>query len=188
MPLICRVELDKKKGIVLTVENEDGKITQTVEMDGTSIITKNKGDKETSTITQKEDSITIKCKTFKIEAETITCESEKASLHKSKDTFDIQSAKDMMLKTDAKLAAKATKNAEMSGKNIKLSGQTNAEMSGTNAKVKGSSKAEIDGAQLAMAGKTKADLTGAIVNVKADGVLTVEGKQTSVKGLQLSVG
>lgn len=57
--LVCRIELDKEKGIILTVENDDQKITQTIVMDGTNITTTVKGSDHTSAITQKKDGIQI---------------------------------------------------------------------------------------------------------------------------------
>ncbi len=62
--LVCRVELDKEKGLVFTVENKDGSITQTAVLDGESITLTNKGKDDVSSITQKPDSIAIKCKSF----------------------------------------------------------------------------------------------------------------------------
>ena len=105
--LVCRIELDKEDGLILTVENGDASITQTIVMDGTSIKTTVAGQSETSTITQKQDSIAVKCKTFTLDAETITCESEKKTLHKSGQDFDINSGKNLNISaaSDAKYKA-----------------------------------------------------------------------------------
>ncbi|MBL0732354.1 MAG: hypothetical protein JJW03_05835 [Desulfosarcina sp.] len=105
--LVCRIELDKKDGLILTVENGDASITQTIVMDGTSITSTVKGKSETSTITQKQDGIAVKCKTFTLDAETITCESEKKTLHKSGEDFDINSGKNLNISaaSDAKYKA-----------------------------------------------------------------------------------
>jgi len=125
--LVCRVELDKQKGLILTVENKEGKITQTAVLDGESITLTSKGEKETSTITQKPDSITIKCKDFTLESETITCKSTKDTLHKSEQKFDLQSTKDMTLKSSAKYTADATGDVSVSGKKVAVSAQDKAE-------------------------------------------------------------
>ena len=55
--LVCRIELDKMTGAKVTIENADGKITQTIHMDGTKITTKIQGEKDTSTIEQIADTI-----------------------------------------------------------------------------------------------------------------------------------
>ena len=49
--LVCRIELDKMTGAKVTIENER-KITQTIHMDGTQILTKVQGEQATSTIVQ----------------------------------------------------------------------------------------------------------------------------------------
>jgi hypothetical protein len=71
--LVCTVEMSKKRGISLTVEDIAAGITQTITMDGTTLVLKvarKVAGKETaSTFTQKADSIAIKCKDFSIEAE-----------------------------------------------------------------------------------------------------------------------
>ena len=116
--LVCRVELNEELGLILTVENKEGKITQTAVLDGESITITSKGEKETSTITQKPDSIAIKCKDFTLESETITCKSSKDTLHQSEQKFDVQSTKDMTLKSSAKYTADATGDVSVSGKKV----------------------------------------------------------------------
>ena len=180
--LVCRIELNKTSGITVTVNNEDGKIVQTMVMDGTSITTTCKGDKETSTITQKQDSIAIKCKDFSIDAETINCKSSKTTKHESKDTFDIISTKDMSLKSSANTNIKATSDIKISGKNITDSAQMNSKTSATNVELSGKSKVKASGAQLELAGSGQAKMSGAMIEIKASGILTVKGNLTNVEG------
>src|SRR5688572_8789601 len=96
--LVCQVELDTTDatgGVKVTIENEDAKITQTMHFNGTKILTSvAKEGAETSKIEQLFDSITITCKTFAVNAETITCKSTKASKYQSDDVLDIKSVKD----------------------------------------------------------------------------------------------
>src|SRR5689334_18530626 len=106
--LVCTVELSKETGISVKVENADAGITQTLTMDGTTMILKVAGKEDTSTITQKADSIAIKCKDFSIEADnTITCTSKKATKHQSDDAMTLQSTKDLTLSSSAKLVQSA---------------------------------------------------------------------------------
>src|SRR4029450_5593330 len=91
--LICWVELKKTNGdgITINVQNDSGKVTQTIPLDGTpltvtvkgedststitqdatKIIHEVKGPQETSTITQVQDKITVKVKAFEVDAETV---------------------------------------------------------------------------------------------------------------------
>ena len=146
--LICRVELNKTTGITVKVENQEGKITQTIVMDGTSIITTCKGNAQTSTITQKEDSIVIQCKDFKVEAETIYCKSTKTTKHESLDTMDILSTKDMTLKSSAKLTETATSDVSVSGANITEKADSKVSLSGINIDIKGTAEIKAAGAQI----------------------------------------
>ena len=175
--LVCKVELDKQKGITVTVDNEDGKITQTVTMDGTTLTIKVKGEQDTSTWTQKADSIAIKCKTFTLDAETITCTSDKATKHESKDIFSVKSAKDMTLKTDAKLTAEATQDMSHAGMNVKIEAKQAVSIKGpTGVKIEApGGEAKMEGLTLALKGNTGAKLEGLKVDVKADTMLNAEG-------------
>ena len=167
--LVCRIELDKEQGLILTVENGDDAITQTIVMDGNSIITTVNGKDETSTITQKQDSIAIKCKTFTLDAETIACESEKETLHKSGQDFDIQS-----------------------GQNLNVSAGSDAEYKADNTDIKSTSATTIKGGE--NAALNLSDLPGAVLeggSIKLDskglmdlvskGIATLEGNLVEIK-------
>ncbi|GIW70579.1 MAG: hypothetical protein KatS3mg102_0121 [Planctomycetota bacterium] len=180
--LVCRVELDKNKGITLTVENADGKITQTVQMDGTAIITTVKGDQQTSTITQKQDSIAIQCKEFTLEAETITCKSSKDTLQQAQGKYTVESSQDLSLDSKAKLLAKAAQDMGLEGLKIELKARTDAIIDALNFSGKSRLKGEIDCTQLKLNGKGQAELAGAQVRVAGQAQTAVEGGLTQVKG------
>src|SRR5437773_9450972 len=125
--LVCTVELNVTGGITVTIDNPDGKIKQTMAFNGTTIVTTvaDTGDtSKTSTITQKTDAVEIKCKNFKVEAETIDCKSTKTTKHTSEDTFDIKATKDCTVTGDAKIVLKATGDLEEDGANVKIKAQT----------------------------------------------------------------
>jgi hypothetical protein len=186
--LVCKIELNKTTGIKITVENADGKITSTIHMDGSKILTTVKGEQETSTIEQKPESITIKCKDYTLEATgTITCKSQKATKFESQDTFDIKSTKDCTIKTDAKLVEEATQDASLKGMNVKIEAKTNFEAKGTNTKVEGTAKGDYKAAQIKIEGSAQTDMKGAIVKVAADGMMNVEGQLTTLKGQMTNV-
>ena len=135
--LVCRVELDKTKGLILTVENGQDKITQTIVMDGTSITTTVKGQSETSKITQKDSSIQIDCKSFTLNADTIQCKSKGATSHESGQNLEIKSSKNINVSAtgDTKMKAmntdlESTSESKISGMTVKISGKASAEVKG----------------------------------------------------------
>jgi hypothetical protein len=137
--LVCTVEMSKDAGITIKVENAGAAITQTITMDGTTLIMKVVGSGHTSTFTQNADSIAIKCKDFSIEAdETITCTSGKATSHHSGDVFSLESTKDMTLTSSAKLVQSAKLDLTVSGANVKATAQSAASVKGLTAELAGS--------------------------------------------------
>lgn len=165
--LVCRVELDKSKGIILTVENSADKITQTITMDGKQIETVVKGD-NTSKITQTKDGITIDCKSFTLNAETIKCVSSKATDHESGQDFTVNSKKNLNLsaQSDTKLkaanvTADATSAAKVNGMTVTVSGSTSAEMKAASIKVN----------------------SQGMLDLKASGIVNVDGATVNVKNM-----
>ena len=99
--LVCRIDLNKAGGITITVENADAEIVQTAVLDGTSITLTCEGSDAASMITQDAESISIKCNDFTVDAETITLQSSRDTLHKSDMHFDIESGGDLTLDSSA---------------------------------------------------------------------------------------
>ncbi len=163
--LVCRVELDKKKGIVLTVENSEGKITQTVVMDGTKITATVKGANDTSTITQQEDGIQIDCKAFTLHAETITCVSKKETTHESGEDFTIKSKG-----------------------NLNASAVSDATYKAMNSAMESSSETKIGGMSLKLSGTTSAELKGAMITVDASATMDLKSKIGNLKGFNVNIG
>ena len=194
--LVCRVKLNKESGLTFTVENKDGKITQTAVLDGKTITITCKGDKETSTITQKPDGISIQCKDFVLDAETITCKSTKNSVYKSDEKIDIESTIDMNLKSSAKLTGQATSDTKISGKKVSLSANSKAELSGANTSISATGKTEVKGMDLKLSGTTKAEMDGlqvkisskGILDLEATGIVNLKGQMANVKGTLTKVG
>ena len=195
--LVCRIELDKDKGIILTVENKDGKITQTAVMNGESITFTSEGEEETSTITQKPDSVVIQCKDFTLDAETITCKSTKDTLHQSDGKFDIKSTQDMTLTSKAKLTEDATSDVSVSGMKVSVSAKDKAEISGLNTAVKATAKMEVEGVTLALKGTGQAEMEGGasvkvsskgMLNLESTGVTTLKGSMTNIQGTMVKLG
>ncbi|HOC58949.1 MAG TPA: hypothetical protein PKN70_03305 [Smithellaceae bacterium] len=162
--LVCRVELDKNKGIILTVENSSDKITQTITMDGKMIETVVKGD-STSKITQTKDGITIDCKSFAVNAETIKCVSSKTTDHESSQDFTVNSKK-----------------------NLNLSAKSDAVVKGINITNEASSALKVKGMTVAVSGSSSAEVKAASVKVDAQGTLDLNSSgMTNLTGSMVKV-
>ena len=167
--LVCRVELDKQDGIILTVENGDEGITQTIVMDGTSITTTVEGPIETSMITQEQDSIAINCKTFTLDAETITCKSTMDTKHESTMAFNIKSGTSLDIEATADATYKAlnatiesTVQTGVSGKVLDLEGTGSAELKGGKVKVESKGLLDLISSGMATIKGSVIKLTGAL--------------------------
>lgn len=194
--LVCRVVMSKTEGVTVTVENADGKITQTVTMDGTTLTLKVAGQSDTSTWTQKADSIHIKCKEFKLDAETITCTSTQDSKWTSQAKLSLTSTQDMALKTDAVLDMKATSDAKLKAMSVDVKADTDVKLKGLNFSAEGSVGAKLKAAQVEIQGQAKVGMKAPMVEIKADAMLTAEssgvaqlkGAITTVAGSLVKVG
>lgn len=200
--LTITLVMDKTKGngVLLTVQNDDDKITQTWLLDGTQIVTTVKGQQETSTITQKQDSIAIKCKTYTVDAETITQKSTKASDYESQDTMTIKSTKAMTIESQDVLSSKAMKDFSItsdtgdvaikaSASNVKVTATQNFEVAATmNAKLKGTAGAtlestavtEIKGIEAKVTGNADINLNGPLSQVGGSGMTQVKGSMIMI--------
>jgi len=190
--MLCKVEMIKATGIVVTVYNDKDEITQTVTMDGTSIIIKaTDGTAEnTSTITQKIDSIAIDCKTFTLTADTISCSSKTDSKYASDKTLEISSSKDMTVDSKGKYtltsseAMSQTSSAALTLKSssaMKLESSSTFDASGTTSTVKGQSKVQVSGPTIAVNADMKLD-------IEAGGPATLKGAITNVQGNLVNLG
>lgn len=186
--LICKIELNKERGITIEVTNEEGKITSTAHFDGSKITTTVKGSEETSTITQTPESIAIKCKTFTLDAETITCTSTDATKHVAEGTYTVESTKDMTLKSSANTTAEASSAFDVKAADISAKGSSSLALEGMKTDLKADTDVKIEGLNVSAKATTKSEIKGLQVNVQADGTMDVKGAATTVKGdmLQLS--
>jgi hypothetical protein len=197
--LVCKIELDKTKGITVTVENADGQITQTLTMDGTSITTKVQGQSDTSTIVQKADSIVVTVKDFTVNASgEITFTSTKASQWTSQDILKLTSTKDMTFTSSAKLTQSATQDAKLSSSaNVTVEATSAFKASGMTAAMSASGgEAKVDGLTLKLSGQSNAEMSGAMAKVSGQGQLSLEstgiaklqGSMTTVGGSLVKLG
>ncbi len=128
--LICTIELNKTGGTTVCVKDEEGKITQTIVMDGksitvkvlkeddsksatitmdqTKIVSTVAGD-ETSTVTQVHDTLTMKVKNFVVDAETVKVTSSKTTDVEAKDAMTVKATKALAVSTDDAFTLKSMK-------------------------------------------------------------------------------
>jgi phage baseplate assembly protein gpV len=196
--LICTIEMDKEQGLTIKVEDPDGKLTQTVTIDGKAITLEVKNDSDTSTVVQKPDGVTITCKAFTVEADTLTLKSKKASEWKSEETLKLESSKDMSLTSSAKLTQKATSDiAVSSDANVQLKATSKLALEGQQSQLdaKGGDL-KLEGVNLKLSGKAQAELAAPMIKVAAKGQLGLEssgvaelkGSMTSVSGSLVKLG
>jgi phage baseplate assembly protein gpV len=187
--LVCTVELSKETGISIKVENAEGGITQTITMDGTTLTLKVAGQTDTSTFTQKADSIAIKCKTFSIDADdTITCTSKKATKHHSDDTLTLESTKDLTLTSSAKLVQSAVSDLTLAGANVKATAQSAASLKGLTTEIAGDQSLALKATQVNLSGAQVAIKADAQLGAESSGVATLGGSMTTIKGTLINAG
>ncbi|MFY0567098.1 hypothetical protein ACN28E_25115 [Archangium lansingense] len=196
--LICTLEMDKEKGLTIKVEDPDGKHTQTVTIDGKAITLEVKNDSDTSTVVQKPDAVTITCKTFTLETDTIKLESKKDSEWRSSGELKFKSEKEMSLTSNAKLTQKAAAGASLtSDANIQLKASAKLELEGVMSKLEAKDgELELKGSTLKLNGTSKAEMTAPQIEVSATGQLNLEstgeanlkGQTTNVKGSPVNLG
>jgi hypothetical protein len=167
-------------------------------MDGTSIVIQVKGSGDTSTITQTAQSITIKCKTFELDAETITCKSQKASLYQSSDTLTLKSTRDLQLGSSANLAAQASRDVTVHGTNVKLQAKQEFLGAGMDARYQAADGRATTTAGVAVQLSSKAQLKGEapfiqlsaseILKAEAGAIASFKGALTTIAGELIKIG
>lgn len=196
--LICTLEMDKEKGLTIKVEDPDGKLTQTVTIDGKSITLEVKDDSDTSTVVQKPDSVTITCKAFTVEADTVKLKSKKESEWKSNDALKFESSLDLSFISSGKLTQKSKSDMALSSDakvEVKATSKLAVEGQEAQFEAKGGDL-QLEGVNLKMSGKAQAELAAPTIKVEAKGQLKLEssgvaelkGNMTTVSGSLVKLG
>jgi hypothetical protein len=215
---VCTFELNKTAGITVKLVNQTKQITQTVTLDGTaitlkfdnaqtqksstvtqkdeSVVTEVKDQANTSTLTQKADSVTVVCKTFEVDAETLTLKSSKDTSHKAtgkytvtaQDDLSVTGSKNGTVKTTMNLNLEATQNLTAKAtQNLSLEGLEAAMKAQTKASVDGQTQVEIKGLQIAATAQAALTLEGEITSV-GKSLTTVKGQMVNVQGSLVKLG
>ncbi len=186
--LACKIELSKKKGIILTVEDKDNNTIQVIEMDGSSIKTTMKKSNASSIIIQDAEHITIKCKNFTVDADTIVYKSKKDTTINAQGVIDINSNKDMYLESSKNIKAKATSNLDLEASNLDIKSKQKINATGNDVNIHGLTNTKIDTVQLQLRGEGKAELEGSLLNIKGIGMLSIESEGISeIKGSIINI-
>jgi len=147
--LLCRIELNKTNGISVIVENENQQIIHTVELTGSEITTTSKSEDNTSAITQAPDKISLDCKSFELNAETIRCTASATTTHTSGDNFTVESGADF--------TAEVKKTAKLKAKTVK----TDADTVTTTA-----DKIDAEASQVTVKGNSQVEISGGVIKLQ----------------------
>jgi hypothetical protein len=187
MALTCRIELSKTNGVTVTVEDAQAQTSQTIVIDGKSLVFTCKDQQNTSTVTQKSDSIELKCKTFTIDAETVTVKSSKDSSYESGAKLSMTSKSDFSIAAETNVSAAANQDLKISGATVSGEGQQKASLKAAEIAITADAKAELKSKSVEVAADLAMDVKGTTVKVTSNGTLSVEGMATTVKGQMVNV-
>lgn len=121
--LKCTITMDKTEGVVIEVEDADAQAKQTISLLKDSIVITVAGAAATSVVTQKADSVSIKCKSFSVEADEVSCKSQMASTFAASTEMKISGTNSVSVDgmtaklsgTTVSVTAQGTLNAEATG-------------------------------------------------------------------------
>ncbi len=215
--LICTIELNKTGGTTVTVKDEEGKITQTLVMDGksitikvlkeddsksatitmdqTKIVSTVAGD-ETSTVTQVHDTLTMKVKNFVVDAETVKMTSSKTTDLEAQDAMTVKATKALSVSTDDAFTLKS-----MKAMTVEATGAMDIEtkqafgLKGLKVEAKAESALtlqtpgnfELKGSVVNITGSARAAMVGPVVNV-GQTVTVLKGAVVQLDGALVKIG
>jgi hypothetical protein len=187
MPLECRIELNKKNGVTVTVVGEDSKKTQVIKLDGEKVTITVKDGSNTSTYVQLPDSIAVKCKTFSVDADEINTRSAKSTMMVSDGNFTVNSKDKLGLNGSSDIAVVASKALDLSSSTLMTKANSSATIQSQSVTIKGDSKATLTAATAEVKGSSTTNINGMSVNIKASTTMNVQGLTTNVKGQMTNV-
>ena len=188
--LVSTIRLDKSAGGSVTIRNDEANITQSIRLNGSSLVLDVEGSQAKSTITQTQTGVTIQCNTFLLDADTITCKSRSTSVHQSQSTMSLTSDSDMRLTSHKNLAAQASSSLTADAPSIKLSADRDLTATGGGATFKAAtSTASVQATNVNISGASQVKATGTMISLSAAATLKCETSgMNSIKGGIISVG
>ena len=216
MPLVCSIELSKEHGATITVQDDRGKVTQIVHLDGTtlklqvktasaqttveqkdaSIITRVKQGNDESKISQTPTDIRIECQNFTVNAETIKATSNKDTTLAARGKSTISAQGDLTVKSSAQGTLQTSRDLTVkAGTKLNVSGGQKAALSAPQVALTSKMKTSVDGgAQLQMKavkisarGQAQLEAAAPITNV-GQSLTSLRGQLVKVDGALVKLG
>lgn len=214
--LYCSIELNKEQGVTVKVADDQGKIVQTIKLDGTklelqvaskeatstvvqkdaSIVTTIKKGPDTSTVHQDPTDVRVTCKKFSVDAEDVSIKTTKDTSVAADGKVSVSAKKDLGLSTSAAGTFKASRDLSLkAGSALKNSGGRQFSASAPQVSIKAKAKATMDGgAQLALSaaklsakGKAQLEASAPLTNL-GKMMTTVKGQIVKVQGTLVKLG
>lgn len=188
--LVSTIRLDKNAGGSVVIRNDPDGITQSIRMNGTSLVLEVEDGKDKSTITQTAAGVTIRCRTFLVDAETITCKSQSTSQYQSSSTMTLTSLRDMQLTSQANLASQADLSLTGAAPSIKFTADRDFTAIGPGASYKAATAtATVQANIIKLSGTSQIKAQSAMIGLSAAATLKTEAAGVnSIKGAIVSVG
>jgi hypothetical protein len=215
----CRIELSKTGGVTIVIK--DGKqpelVQRKVVLGPTSItltcqkspqvlttVTLGEGtlrtevttESGTTTIDQNGEDVKVACKTFQVDADTITLKATQDGRFETGGTCTVKSTKDALIDSAAKLTLQSVQALAVDGKaNVTVAATAKLGLSGNQSELAGTSSvtvtsdgsAEIDGMTVAAKGQTQLTLEAPITSLGKTST-TVKGQIVEITGSLLKIG
>jgi len=214
----CRIELSKPDGITIIIKDKqkqdqylrsivlgptsitltckDGAVTSVVTQKDGSIHTAVTTDKGTTTIDQDGETIAFKCKTFQVDAETVTVKATQDGSITTDGKCTIKSTGDALIDSAAKLTVKALQALAVTGQQtISIDATAKLAMSGAQAALAAQTTlaltsdgtAELSGMTVALKGQTQLSAEAPITSIGKD-MTSVKGQIVEVSGALVKLG
>jgi hypothetical protein len=214
----CRVELSRTDGITIVIKDrkkkdqylrrivlgptsitltcKDGAVTSVVTQKDGSIKTCVTTDKGTTTIDQDGETIAFSCKTFKVEAETLSLKATKDGSITTDGKCTIKSTGDALVDSAAKLTLSSVQKLAATGQeSVAIAATTKLALSGAQAEltgtttlaVKSDGTAELTGMTVALKGTTQLSAEAPITSVGRD-MTSVKGQIVEISGALVKLG
>jgi hypothetical protein len=214
----CHIELSKSDGITIVIKDrtkkdqylrsivlgptsitltcKDAAVTSVVTQKDGSIHTSVTTDKGTTTIDQDGETIAFKCKTFQVEAETLTLKATQDGSLTTDGKCTIKSTGDALVDSAAKLTLQSVQKLAATGQaDVAIAATTKLAMSGAQAEltatstlaVKSDGTAALSGMTVQVTGQTQLTAEAPITSVGKT-MTTVKGQIVEVSGALVKLG
>jgi hypothetical protein len=215
----CRIELSKSDGITIIIKDgsQPEQVQRSIVLGPTAItvtcqkspqvvtkVTFGEGtlrtscttEKGTTTIDQDGEQVKVACKTFQVDAETITLKATADGRIETGGTCTVKSTKDALVDSAAKLTLTSVQAMALDGKaDVTMAAVAKLALTGNQTEVKGTASfaaasdgtATVDGMTVAVNGQTQLTLEAPLTSVGKDST-TVKGSIVEISGTLVKIG